>query len=145
MIIRIAQLSDTKYIQKVNNEELHYNYSLEKTKEKVELLLSLNWQVIYVAEIDGEFAGYIQAQQYIGTFADLFVNIMGLAVLSKHQGHGVGKALMVKSEQWAKEIGAVGIRLNSGAKRTEAHKFYEKIGYEKSKYQAKFQKIFTEV
>ena len=29
-----------------------------------------------------------------------------------------------------------------GSERTEAHKFYEKIGYDKSKTQAKFQKIF---
>ena len=142
MIIRIANLSDYKAIQKLNSIELHYDYPLDDTAEKLRLILSLDWQIIYVAEIDGEIAGYVQAHKYIGTFGDLFVNIMGLAISSDFQGHGVGKALMVAAENWAQEIGAEGVRLNSGSERIEAHKFYEKIGYDKTKTQAKFQKIF---
>ncbi|EID3101044.1 GNAT family N-acetyltransferase [Listeria monocytogenes] len=142
MNIRLATLEDAEEIQKVNTEELHYDYPLGKTKEMLELILSLDWQVIYVAEIDGEFAGYVQANKYLGTFGDLLVNIMGLAVSIKFQGHGVGKALMIAAEAWAKEIVAEGVRLNSGEERPEAHAFYEKIGYEKVKFQAKFQKVF---
>ncbi|OSP86015.1 hypothetical protein B9W73_12575 [Lactococcus lactis] len=142
MNIRIANLSDSKAIQKLNSIELHYDYPLEDTTKKLELILSLDWQIIYVAEIDGQVAGYVQAHKYLGTFGDLFVNIMGLAVSKDFQGHGVGKALMIAAENWAQEIGAEGVRLNSGSERTEAHKFYEKIGYDKSKTQAKFQKIF---
>lgn len=142
MNIRIANLSDSKAIQKLNSIELHYDYPLEDTTKKLELILSLDWQIIYVAEIDGKVAGYVQAHKYLGTFGDLFVNIMGLAVSKDFQGHGVGKALMFAAENWAQEIGAEGVRLNSGSERTEAHKFYEKIGYDKSKTQAKFQKIF---
>lgn len=142
MKIRIANLSDSKAIQKLNSIELHYDYPLENTTKKLELILSLDWQIIYVAEIDGQVAGYVQAHKYIGTFGDLFVNIMGLAVSKDFQGNGVGKALMFAAENWAQEIGAEGVRLNSGSERTEAHKFYEKIGYDKSKTQAKFQKIF---
>lgn len=104
MNIRLATLEDAEEIQKVNTEELHYDYPLGKTKEMLELILSLDWQVIYVAEIDGEFAGYVQANKYLGTFGDLLVNIMGLAVSIKFQGHGVGKALMIAAEAWAKEI-----------------------------------------
>jgi Acetyltransferases len=142
MKIRIANLSDSKAIQKLNSIELHYDYPLENTTKKLELILSLDWQIIYVAEIDGQVAGYVQAHKYIGTFGDLFVNIMGLAVSKDFQGNGVGKALMFAAENWAQEIGAEGVRLNSGSERTEAHKFYEKIGYDKAKTQAKFQKIF---
>lgn len=142
MKIRIANLSDSKAIQKLNSIELHYDYPLEDTTNKLELILSLDWQIIYVAEIDGQVAGYVQAHKYIGTFGDLFVNIMGLAVSKDFQGNGVGKALMFAAENWAQEIGAEGVRLNSGSERTEAHKFYEKIGYDKAKTQAKFQKIF---
>lgn len=142
MKIRIANLSDSKAIQKLNSIELHYDYPLEDTTKKLELILSLDWQIIYVAEIDGQVAGYVQAHKYIGTFGDLFVNIMGLAVSKDFQRNGVGKALMFAAENWAQEIGAEGVRLNSGSERTEAHKFYEKIGYDKAKTQAKFQKIF---
>lgn len=61
MNIRLAVLEDAEEIQKVNTEELYYDYPLGKTKEMLKLILSLDWQVIYVAEIDGEFAGYVQA------------------------------------------------------------------------------------
>lgn len=53
MNIRLATLEDAEEIQKVNTEELHYDYPLGKAKEMLELILSLDWQVIYVAEIDG--------------------------------------------------------------------------------------------
>ena len=49
---------------------------------------------------------------------------------------------MFSAENWAQEIVAERVRLNSGSERTGAHIFYEKIGYDKSKTQAKFQKIF---
>lgn len=142
MNIRIANLSDANAIQKLNSIELHYDYPLEDTIKKLELILSLDWQIIYVAEINGEVAGYVQAHKYLGTFGNLFVNIMGLAVSGDFQGYGVGKALMIVAENWAQKVGAEGVRLNSSSERTEAHKFYEKIGYAKAKTQAKFQKIF---
>jgi len=36
------------------------------------------------------------------------------------------------------------IRLNSGMIRKEAHKFYEKIGYDNNKNQKRFIKFFTD-
>ena len=54
----------------------------------------------------------------------------------------MGKVLIFVAKNLAQEIGAEGVRLNSGSERTKADKFYEKIGYDKAKTQAKFQKIF---
>jgi GNAT superfamily N-acetyltransferase len=142
MNIRLATINDAEDIQKINSEVLQYDYPLEKAKEMLRLILALDWQMIYVAEIDGELVGYVQAHKYLGTYFDLFVNIIGLAVASEFQGQGVGKALMIATETWAKNNGAKGVRLNSGEKRLEAHAFYEKIGYDKAKLQANFQKMF---
>lgn len=49
---------------------------------------------------------------------------------------------MEAAENWAKEIGATGVRLNSGADRTNAHAFYRNIGYEVKKQQIRFLKEF---
>lgn len=49
---------------------------------------------------------------------------------------------MEAAENWAKEIGAKGVRLNSGASRTEAHAFYRHIGYTSEKQQIRFLKEF---
>ncbi|WP_125605358.1 GNAT family N-acetyltransferase [Lapidilactobacillus bayanensis] len=143
MNIREARGSDAPDLQKVNAQELHYDYSLAGTSEMLNYILSKDWQKIYVAEVNNEFAGYVQVTEYLGTFGNKMVNIMGLAVRQEFQGFGVGKALMAQAEQWGHEINAEGVRLNSGEERTEAHQFYEHIGYQKSKKQYKFQKLFA--
>lgn len=52
---------------------------------------------------------------------------------------------MATAEQWAKDIGAEGVRFNSGKNHFMAHTFYEKIGYDEAKTQVKFQKLFQKV
>jgi hypothetical protein len=51
---------------------------------------------------------------------------------------------MTSVEEWAKATGAVGVRLNSGETRKNAHKFYEHIGYDLSRFQARFAKLFDD-
>lgn len=67
-------------------------------------------------------------------------NIMGIAVFSECKHSGIGKALLTKVEDWAKQAGASGIRLVSGANRTDAHAFYRKCGYTGDKQQINFKK-----
>ena len=73
---------------------------------------------------------------------DSMKNILGLVVDDKYQGQGVGKALLIKAEEWARESGSKGVRLNSAMRRKEAHKFYEKCGYHNRKDQKNYIKIF---
>ena len=56
-------------------------------------------------------------------------NIMGIAVADSYRKRGVGKALLEGIETWARESGAHGVRLVSGAARTQAHEFYNRCGY----------------
>ncbi|MFD1465759.1 GNAT family N-acetyltransferase [Lapidilactobacillus mulanensis] len=140
--IRAAVITDAESLHQVNAEELHYDYALAETQNRLAYILTKDWQKIFVASINGEFAGYVQVSEYLETYGDKMANIMGLAVLSRYQGEGVGKALMHQAELWAQEIGAKGVRLNSGEERKEAHLFYEHIGYTKEKMQAKFKKVF---
>jgi len=66
--------------------------------------------------------------------------IMGIAVNKEYQHRGVGRALLRQVEQWARQTGAAGVRLVSGATRTGAHAFYHSCGYGEDKAQLNLKK-----
>ncbi|APT18720.1 hypothetical protein FC62_GL001550 [Amylolactobacillus amylotrophicus DSM 20534] len=142
MIIRPVKPEDVRAITKLNYDELHYDYTVEHTAQMLEEVLARPWLKINVAEVDGQFAGYIQLAEYISLINEKLVNVMELAVVHEFQGQGVGSQLVKTAEEWSHELGFAGVRLNSGAERTSAHEFYEHNGFTKVKYQAKFEKKF---
>lgn len=138
--IRSAALEDAGAIVLLNEQEMGYPYPLDKAREQLEMLLKDPGQRILVAEVDGQIVGYIHAADYLALYAPPLKNIMGIAVSSAHRRKGVGKALLTAVEDWAKQSGAAGVRLVSGASRTEAHMFYRACGYDGGKMQVNFKK-----
>ncbi|MBQ7962368.1 MAG: GNAT family N-acetyltransferase [Clostridia bacterium] len=141
-IIREAVLSDTQDIYHINKTSLGYDYDFDKQKSKIEVVLNDKTQVIYVAECDNKVVGYIHLVNYDVIYADNFKNCLGLAVDIEYKRNGIGSALLNQAEIWAKENGAVGIRLCSGVEREKAHQFYQSQGYEVTKLQKNIKKIF---
>ncbi len=76
------------------------------------------------------------------SYFDHLKNVLAVAVKNDFKRMGIGSALMEKGEEWAKETGAVGVKLLSSEFRPEAHEFYKNIGYKFKKNQLNFQKIF---
>lgn len=56
--------------------------------------------------------------------------ITALVVTESERGKGVGKLLVKKAEELAHDSGCKRIELTSNNRRTDAHKFYESIGFE---------------
>lgn len=140
LTIRKCELKDAAAIARLNLEEMGYDYSIGGTEKKLQKLLSDPSHLILVAENEGEVAGYVHAEEYDLLYFDSMVNIMGIAVSSDCRRMGAGRALMMAVEDWAKEIGADGVRLVSGAQRAGAHKFYESCGFTGGKMQVNFKK-----
>lgn len=155
--IREAEARDGQDIARLNQEDLGYEYSIQGTREKLEQVLSSGKDKVFVAvmEEDGEerlsgrtlekaafVVGYIHACDYDVLYCPHLKNIMGIAVSSEYRGRGIGRALLEQVELWAKESGAIGVRLVSGAGRTGAHEFYRRCGYTGGKEQINFKKIF---
>lgn len=69
-------------------------------------------------------------------------NILGLAVGETFRKQGFGTELLKMTEEWSKENGCVGIRLNSGGTRVGAHEFYRAQGYDNEKSQVRFLKMY---
>ncbi len=142
-IVRQAVISDAKDIYYINKTSLGYDYDLEKQKAKIQTVLNDSTQVIFVAETNNKVVGYIHLVNYDVIYADNFKNCLGLAVDNDYKRNGIGSALLNQAEIWAKENGAVGIRLCSGVEREKAHQFYQSQGYEVTKLQKNIKKIFT--
>lgn len=142
-MIRAAKLSDSTAIQKINREQLHYDYPLDKTTHNLQKILENSprfYLLVFEDDHTQQVLGYIQAELYLETYEEVMFNVLALAVASSAQKRGIGKQLMAKIETIAKEQGISQIRLNSGEERLGAHQFYEKLGYLSNKKQKRFYK-----
>ncbi|CEM61985.1 GNAT family N-acetyltransferase [Treponema phagedenis] len=142
MTIRECTVSDAEPIFFLNRDELGYDFYLEGTKENIEKILQRDTDKIFVAEDEGKIVGYVHANNYELLFSAPMKNIMSIAVSPKHRGKGIGRKLLAAIEDWAKKTGAHGIRLVSSSSRTDAHRFYQSCGYEKTKEQFNLKKLF---
>lgn len=140
--IREATVSDAREIARLNQTSMGYDYPIEKTTQKLALLLSSGKDKIFVAVADNAVVGYVHANDYDVLYAPAMKNIMGIAVSPAYRRAGIGRALITAVESWARETDAKGIRLVSGAGRTNAHDFYRSLGFGGGKNQINFKKYF---
>ena len=141
-IIRQAEITDAEDIYYINKTSLGYDYDLHKQKNNLESVLNDKTQVIFVAVLGNKVVGYIHLTSYDVIYTDTYKNCLGLAVDDDYKRMGIGTALLSQGEIWAKENGAIGIRLCSGVERENAHKFYKSQGYIENKLQKNLKKIF---
>ncbi len=114
-IIRTIEENDYKCIADIVRNDLGYENSSD---ENVKIRLNLIRGNAY--EFDGEY-----------------LRVAALAVKKEYQDKGIGSKLLEKAEEYAREIKALTIVLNSGLQRESAHKFYESRGYVKKGYSFK--------
>jgi ribosomal protein S18 acetylase RimI-like enzyme len=88
--------------------------------------------VIFIAEDeDGRRAGFIHLQTQIDYFnGEDHGYISDLAVDRSFEGQGVGRALMNKAEEWARQQGYSLLTLYVFAGNTRAQELYEKNGFQ---------------
>ena len=89
----------------------------------------------YVACTEGAVIGFISSVQSYGVGCDgENLQIIAMAVKEEYQNKGVGKKLIQRLEDYARENNFFSIGVCSGFKRTAAHIFYEHSGFEKGSY-----------
>lgn len=143
-MLRNLLLTDVESLSQINEQALGYSFSTEKTAQQlVKLIQDSHHFFIGFEDVKShQLFGYVHAEVYQSLYSEPGFNVLALAVLPDQQGKGIGKILFQGLEEEAKRRGYAFIRLNSADYRTEAHAFYEHVGYSSDKLQKRFIKFF---
>lgn len=129
-MIRKAKFEDRETVLRLA-KELAASFEVETAafENSWDKLLASPDDVIFVSENQGEIQGYLLGLSHSTFFANGSVAVAEeLMVHESQRLKGLGKALMVEFEAWAKSKGC---RLAAVVTRRAA-KFYQSVGYEES-------------
>jgi len=130
--IRPATINDIPILVGLT-AELGYPDSEEEINRRFKTISKSPDHKIFIAERDGEVVGLMSFHALDILYgAGKLGRITALVVTEKERGKGIGKLLVTKAEELARESGCKRLELTSNNRRTDAHRFYEKLGFEGS-------------
>jgi len=89
---------------------------------------------MFVAELGGQVVGVCQfiIFRHLQSRGGLCAEVESVHVHPDQRGHGIGTLLLRHAIGSAKERGCYRVQLTSNNARTDAHRFYERLGFEGS-------------
>jgi len=132
ILIRQATADDVPALALLMNE-LGYPTTVAEMKERYNLLQGHPDYATWIAVCNNQVAGMIGLLRNIYYEKNgIYIRVGALVVHATYRKLGLGKALLQKATDWAIELGASHILLNSGNReeRKEAHPFYQHLGFE---------------
>ena len=118
--------------------QLGYPLSREQTLKNIQAVVRSKMHTAFVALDKNTIVGWIGAANAIMIEVMPLCEINGLVIDEQYRGKGVGKLLIERVTQWAKENGNDKLSLHCNIKRTDAHLFYEHMGFREIKQQKYF-------
>ncbi|HLS09086.1 GNAT family N-acetyltransferase [Lentibacillus sp.] len=139
MIIRPIELNDAEEFLELNkridesgfmlHEPGERKTTVEQQKQAIERTSSEERSVFFVAEIDGQLAGFIAA--FGGKMRrNKHSAYLALGVHDVFQGQGVATKLIEKIFEWAGETGLTRLELTVIKDNVKAVKLYQKMGFQ---------------
>ena len=130
--IRSACLDDSSAIACLMSQ-LGYPTSSDEMKERLAAIVPDSDCMTFVAEYQKEVVGVIGVGiSYYYEKNGTYGRLLALVVDEKWKGHGIGASLVAEAERWLRERAVGSIVVNSGKQRKDAHRFYERLGYEET-------------
>lgn len=138
--IRLAEGKDAERIA-VLCDQLGYSATSQQIEQRLVQIQDNKSHVVYVATLANDYViGWAHAHTCDLIIIPNQALLFGLVVDEDYRHAGIGRTLMQYIEEWAALVGCEGVILRSNIKRTEAHIFYEKIGYTNTKQSMTFYK-----
>jgi GNAT superfamily N-acetyltransferase len=130
--IRTATLADVPALAALATQ-LGYPTAPEDMRERLDRIRARDDYETYVAERAGRvvgFAGVMHGLSYV--YDPPYARLLSLVVEPGERGSGIGAALVAATESWARAHGAGQLHLTTALHRDGAHRFYERLGYERT-------------
>lgn len=135
--IRTIEKQDNDAIVKLSHE-LGYQIQRDDVDFLIQAILEDEKQWAYVAIKNNNIIGFVHAFYALRLTTPAFIEIAGLVVSNNERSQGVGQKLVKYIEENLAQNMKVRIRCNS--ERTDAHRFYNNLGYTQQKEQKVFVK-----
>jgi GNAT superfamily N-acetyltransferase len=138
--IRNAVIDDAPALADLSTQ-LGYPTRALQSANRLDAILGSKEQVVLVACLsDGSVVGWVHVFLTLRIESDPFAEVGGFVVSEQHRGQGIGRSLLEEVEAWVIRHGIKNLRVRSRSTRIDAHAFYQRLGFTKTKNQTVFDK-----
>ena len=141
LAFRAAQISDLPAIIALHQADELGGHGDAWTAENrtayelaMEALLNDPREYVLVVEQDGVLVGSMIATLLVELSGRARPHVLfrSIQIDARYRGRGIGAEMMAHAEEEARQRGATVAELTSSRKRTDAHRFYDRLGYAQS-------------
>lgn len=131
-MIREALPQDAGALEALYRQLLPDHPDIRVTPDRVNAIRTNPDSFLFVYVSNGEVAGTVHLHLCMDALSGdrPFAVIERVVTASHVRGQGFGAALMHHAEETAMSRGALKVMLSSNARREDAHRFYERLGYD---------------
>jgi GNAT superfamily N-acetyltransferase len=109
--------------------QLGYDLNPQEVKRRYEAIKENQDHSVFVVEQDGYVVALLHLYERPAFDKLPEVIVQALVVDQNWRGTGVGKSMMNMAERWAADRRFSSVALTSSVSRSDAHSFYNRIGY----------------
>ena len=130
-MIRPAEPRDAEALARLIGQ-LDYQVTPAEAAERL-ALMAAEGRLVLVTELDGAVVGCLSTSVMRVLHRPAPVGRISMMVVDEaHRGRGLGAALVRAAEVALAAQGCYMVEVTSHVRRTEAHRFYERLGYERT-------------
>jgi len=138
--IRQARLDDAEQLAHLATQ-LGYPSSAAEIASRLRGICADPAHAVYVAEVEGAGArGFAHVHATIALESGPRAELLGLVTDAAMRSRGLGALLVAQAERWARAKGLETFCVRCNVIRADAHRFYERLGFQCSKTQKYFRK-----
>src|SRR5580704_16939244 len=116
-------------VSQVLLSQLGYQTDVQEVRRRYDAVVQSGDHALMVAEQGGRIIALCHTYARAALDKPPEAVVQALVVDQASRGSGVGKIMMTAAEKWAEDRGFTSVTLASHVSRSDAHAFFESIGY----------------